>query len=925
MKRTKTIAARITYITVLAVFLLNAGIAIVMVYFMNSLTDDILLHILPTMAKTASQGVEGNLHTLVDRLFMIKGNNIHPETNLESFRANLEFVSSGMEFVWLGLYSSDGSLIEGTKSCPRDISDNKIISIIKETKNLVIEDTALGVHGLEIVMGLPMNDEYYLICSYPYDVLSDVINNINVGAGGTAFIINEEGIYIAHQDLSKVYIRGDIEQDLNPGKDLELMIGGQTGSAGIAGANGKSFLSYSPVRGTRWSIGILAPRSNFTGPLRTAMMVNILFSIVALVYFTLAFAATIKKILSNPLSAITENARKLAEGIFESHLPEGLTEREDEIGRLSQAFLSMSDSIMGVIEDIDKLTKSARSGFLYERADISMHEGDYLLIVAEVNAMMDVFCSHFDIMPAALALFNAEAAPIYLNKSMENILSLHGFKLDDPKLLSTIMAKSDWQALFDPREGLGIFRDEISLTDNNSETYNYSVMLQQIMNEHSVVMILQDITQLTKSRLEAEAASKAKSDFLASMSHEMRTPMNAIIGMTNLAKSSAAIERKNYCLEKIESSSHHLLGVINDILDMSKIEANKLELSDEPFNLTKMLQDVINMINPKIEERRQKFTMKLNADVPLDVIGDEQRLAQVITNLLSNAVKFTPEEGEISCGLMPLKETKGTVLIQVNISDTGIGISEEQQTQLFNSFQQADSGISRRFGGTGLGLAISKRIVEMMNGTIKVQSQPGKGSSFIFTAELKKSTGPREKTDEKKPSETPLEQGCFLGHSIILAEDMEINREIVMALLEPTELNIDCAENGAEAVRLFKENPGKYSMIFMDLHMPEIDGYEATRQIRKFEAESSASKTPAAVAYSPHLYEYPELTDILSANQAAQLPAQQKGIPIIAMTANVFQQDIENCLEAGMNDHIGKPLDFNIVLEKLRKYLGQLI
>ncbi|MCL1927990.1 MAG: ATP-binding protein [Treponema sp.] len=925
MKITKTIAAHITYITVLTVFLLNAGIAGVMVYFMNSLTDDILLHILPTMAKTASQAVEGNLHTLVDRLFMIKGNNIRPEMNLESFRANIDFVSSGLEFVWLGLYSSDGSLVEGTKSCPRDISDYEILPMIEKTKNLVIEDTELGVHGLEIVMGLPMNDEYYLICSYPYDVLSDVINNINVGAGGTAFIINEEGIYIAHQDLSKVYVRGDIVQDLNPGKELELMIGGQTGSASIMSATGISFLSYSPVRGTMWSIGILAPRSNFTGPLRTAIMVSIFYIIIALFCFALVFTATIKKILSNPLSAITENARKLTEGIFESHLPEGLTEREDEIGELGQAFTSMSDSIMGVIEDIDRLTKSARSGFLSERADISMHDGDYLLIVAGFNAMMDVFCSHFDIMPVALALFNAEAAPIYINKTMEKILSIHGFKLDDPRLLSTILAKSDWQALFDPREGLGIFRDEINLKDKDGVTFNYSVMLQQIMNEHSVVMILQDVTQLTKSRLEAEAASKAKSDFLANMSHEMRTPMNAIIGMTSLAKSSGEIERKNYCLGKIESSSHHLLGVINDILDMSKIEANKLELSNEQFNLSKMLQDVINMINPEIEERHQKFMMKLNADVPLDVIGDEQRLAQVITNLLSNAVKFTPEEGEISCSIIPVKETKEAIFIQVDVSDTGIGISEEQQTQLFNSFQQADSGISRRFGGTGLGLAISKRIVEMMNGTIKVQSQPGKGSTFIFTAELKKSAEPNKKADREKPSDAPFEQGCFKNYSIILAEDVEINREIVLALLEPTELSIDCAENGAEAVRLFKENPGKYSMIFMDLHMPEVDGYEATRRIRKFESEhsgSSGSAIQCSVEYSPHLYEHPELEEIGAfAKQTQRLPERTKSIPIIAMTANVFQQDIENCLEAGMNDHVGKPLDFNIVLEKLRKYL----
>ena len=907
----KTIAARITFITVLAVFLLNAGIAGVMVFFMNSLTDSILLQILPTMAKAASLSVEGNLNTLTDRLFMIKENNDHPESDLESFKDILESVSSGMEFVWLGLYRSNRSLVTGTESSPQSIPDQKLISLMETANNLVIEDTTMGIQGLEILMGLPMNDEYYLVCSYRYDVLFGVLNNINMGTGGAAFIINREGIYIAHQDLGKVFGRELLDGDLNPGKELNPMIGGQTGSASIGSALGRSFFSYSPIRGTLWSLGILVPRSNYAGPLINAMMVSILFTIVALFCFILIFAASLMKILGSPLSAITENARNLAEGIFETRLPAGLTERDDEIGRLGKAYLSMSESIMRVIEDIGKLTKYARSGFLHERADFSQHNGDYLLIVAGFNAMMDVFCSHFDIMPAALALFNAEAAPIYINKTMSKILSLHGFRNDDKHLLSTILAKPDWQALFDPREGLGIYHDEINLHSEDGEVFNYSVMLQKILNEHSVVMILQDITQLTKSRLEAEAASSAKSNFLANMSHEMRTPMNAIIGMTNLAKSSSEIERKNYCLEKIESSSHHLLGVINDILDMSKIEANKLELYNEQFSLNKMLQNVINMINPKSAEKRQKLTVKVNPEVPLNVIGDEQRLAQVITNLLSNAVKFTPEEGEITCSIIPVKETEETIIIQIDVTDTGIGITEKQQEQLFNSFQQADSGISRRFGGTGLGLAISKRIVEMMNGKIEVTSRPGEGSAFSITVELKKTPDTRERflsaetgyEDKIPASVKSLAPGCFKGYSILLAEDVEINREIVQALLEPTELGIDCAENGAKAVRLFRENPGKYNMIFMDIHMPEVDGYEATRQIRKLEAERYEKNALESAEHSPLLLERP------------------KSVPIIAMTANVFQQDIEQCLEAGMNDHIGKPLDFNVVLEKLYKYL----
>jgi signal transduction histidine kinase/HAMP domain-containing protein len=895
----KTIAARITFLTVLTVLVLSAGLVGVMSYFMNFLTDRILLQVFQTMTKTAAQDVEGNLHTLADRFFMIRENNALVEEDVEfsTARANLEFISTGIEFVWLGLYKRDGTIVVGTETSP-PLLEHKLTDIISATNNLVIEDTSAGTRGLEIVMGLPMSsndaESFFLVGSYRYDILSDVLSNINVGADGRAFIINEERRFVAHNNLEEVYHRELLDDELSSdpavGKELVFMTEGQTGSAIIPGGHGRTFLSYSPIRGTRWFLGVLAPRDNFIKPLRDALVISILITVMALVSFTLIFTASMKKILSSPLAAITESARKLADGVFVSELPLGLTDRNDEIGRLGKAYLDMADSIKHVIKDITILTKAARSGSLNERADLSSHQGDYHLIIAGINAMMDVFCSHFNIMPAALSLFNAEAAPIYINKNMAEILARHGFDNNDPRLLSTILAKHDWQALFDPREGLGIYTDEINIPGPGGEAFNYTVMLQQILDEHSVIMILQDITLLTRARIDAEAASTAKSNFLANMSHEMRTPMNAIIGMTNLAKSSTELERKDYCLGKIENASNHLLGVINDVLDMSKIEANKFELSCQEFNLEKLLQRVTNVITSRLEEKHQTFTINLDKNIPINVVGDEQRLAQVITNLLSNAVKFTPDDGSVQCNLKCLREAGESIVIQVEVIDTGIGISEEQQGQLFSSFQQADSSISRRFGGTGLGLAISKGVIEMMNGSIWVNSKVGSGSTFIFTAELKKAANvhPDETLAANEKSSTPFgEVGSFKGSAILLAEDVEINREIVLALLEPTELMVDCAENGVEVLRMFEANPAKYKMIFMDIHMPEMDGYEATRRIR-----------------------------------ALELP-QAKTIPIVAMTANVFRQDIERCLEAGMNDHIGKPLDFNEVLETLQHYLNQ--
>jgi len=384
---------------------------------------------------------------------------------------------------------------------------------------------------------------------------------------------------------------------------------------------------------------------------------------------------------------------------------------------------------------------------------------------------------------------------------------------------------------------------------------------------------------------QAVQASKAKGNFLANMSHEIRTPMNAIIGMTSIGKKSGDLQKKDYAFEKIENASTHLLGVINDILDMSKIEANKLELSPVTYNFENMLQKAVNVIYFRIDERRQTFSVHVDERIPRFLIGDEQRLVQVVTNLLSNAVKFTPEQGSISLNASFVSEENELCTIQIEVSDSGIGISDEQQKRLFNSFEQAESGTSRKFGGTGLGLAISKRIVELMGGRIWVNSELDKGSTFGFTIQAVKGHADSMKSEQEGLKQEKTDQ--FKDRTILLAEDVDINREIMLSLLEPTSVNIECAENGSEAVKKFSSSPDKYDMIFMDVQMPEMDGHEATKLIRAMDNEWAAK------------------------------------IPIVAMTANVFREDIEKCLAAGMNEHIGKPLDINDVLEKLRKYLGK--
>ncbi|AEF80344.1 PAS domain protein [Leadbettera azotonutricia ZAS-9] len=394
-------------------------------------------------------------------------------------------------------------------------------------------------------------------------------------------------------------------------------------------------------------------------------------------------------------------------------------------------------------------------------------------------------------------------------------------------------------------------------------------------------VIERDVTEkLILAREAALAGTRAKSDFLSRMSHEIRTPMNAIIGMTKIAEASNDMEKLRYCLSIIQSSSNHLLGLINDILDMSKIEAGKLELDSAPFNLERMIAKIFSFIGEKAGQKSIKLGLDLAKGIPVRFIGDELRLSQVITNLLSNAVKFTPDGGTINVEAHEIGRKDGVSVLRFSVSDTGIGLTAEQISRLFTAFEQADKNITQRFGGTGLGLTISKSVVEKMNGKIWVESEMGKGSNFIFNVELQRDDAASAESATASISSNEIPD--FSNFKLLLAEDIEINREIFISLLEPTGIAIDTAENGRIALNKFKHDPDKYNIIIMDLQMPEMNGLEATRAIRE------------------------------SGTQ----------IPIVAMTANAFKEDVEQCLAAGMNDHLMKPIDLNAVIEKIGKYCG---
>ena len=381
--------------------------------------------------------------------------------------------------------------------------------------------------------------------------------------------------------------------------------------------------------------------------------------------------------------------------------------------------------------------------------------------------------------------------------------------------------------------------------------------------------------------MKKHSSDSAKSTFLARMSHEMRTPLNAIIGMCTIAQAANKSEKVADCLEKIMEASANLLGIINDVLDVANIEAGKLKLINDKFNLNQMLQNVVKMKSFNLNQKRQNLVLDIDENLPLNIISDEHRLTQVLDHLISNAIKFTGPAGTITLSVEKLEESASSSKLRISVRDSGIGISKEGLKKLFTYFEQVDGGLSRSFDGLGTGLVICESIVHIMGGVIHVESEPGKGSCFSFeiTVEIE-----GKETEEKKDED---EKQKFKKLSILLAEDVEINREIVMALFEDTGVSIDCAENGAEAFEKYKADPNKYNLIFMDIHMPEMDGYESTRQIRAFEKEANI----------------------------------EKPVYIIAMTANVFKEDVDKCIEAGMMGHLAKPVDFEEVMKKLDEVL----
>ena len=755
-----------------------------------------------------------------------------------------------------------------------------------------------GSSGLELVIARQVLDEQgrvlALLVAYatPYELETGIspLAEHNLGRSGAVYLYDWLGFLVSSHQRSP---------DKGPGSAPPLSRRGIEGSFFETAPDGREQLvTYRLIRvgaSDGWTLVIRRDTDDALESLHDLALRAGLFALAlsaTLILLVIAFARRVTK----RISVMSDVAEAIARGEAERRIPASIAGRNDDIGHLADVFNTMVGKLESWNADLDDEVRKRTRELAAEKASAQR----YLDIAAVMLLALD--------RSGRITMLN-QTGRVILGAADTDVIGRDWFTTFLPERLRATVREVflrlltgetelvshyenpiirldgqereiSWRNILITDEAghtQGVLACGIDITDRkaaDAELAMHRTHLEDLVSERTV--------QLAAARDDAEIANRAKSAFIANMSHEIRTPLNAITGMAHLLRRDGVSARQADRLDKIDTASQHLLSIINDILDLSKIEAGKFTLEESDLSVAAVVADVASILTERAAAR--KLTLRIDtASLPrIALRGDPTRLRQLLLNYASNAIKFT-DSGTIAIAAEILEDNAEDVLLRLAVTDSGPGIDPATLSRLFAPFEQADSSTTRTHGGTGLGLAINRRLAELMGGGAGCSSQPGKGSTFWATVRLRKSGKAVARTNHRagESAEMALRRQ-YSGREVLLVEDEEVNREVALAILQDAGLTVGIAHDGLEAVNFCMMK--RYDLILMDMQMPEMDGLEATRHIRA-------------------------------------LP-DGKDVPIVAMTANAFVEDRQRCFAAGMDDFVAKPVDPDTLFETLLRQLS---
>jgi len=590
-----------------------------------------------------------------------------------------------------------------------------------------------------------------------------------------------------------------------------------------------------------------------------------------------------------PMRKLTKISGDISEGDIYNEIPDWIRKRTDEMGTLGKSYESMSVVLRNMASANNTLFESAMSGKLEERTDPTPFKGFFSELLSKINDTLDVIGFYFDSIPGSLAILNSEYDIVFANRLFKETFSGFDKKTIYQKLLEE-PENDDFTAL---KQSLEKKLEEASSPGEYSalvwfefggEKRCMSFLCSQVTQggkNNGAVMVVLDSTELVLAKDRALDANRAKSEFLSRVSHELRTPLNVVLSMSKLGLSDEKIDDSNERFKRIVSASSHLSNIINDVLEMSRMESGKIEIRLAPMSLRSVVGECLDLFSLRTEEKGIVLIPSIAEGIPDRLIADEFRIRQILINLLSNAIKFT-DHGSVTLDISADDFSSRNFTLFFTVADTGVGMSQEFLPKIFMPFEQEDSFFSRRFEGSGLGLSISHNLAMLMGGDLSVESKLGEGSRFVFTIPVE--IAGSEDVNNHDAVSGQSDDISLEGKRILLAEDIEINRMIVREILAGSGVVIDEAADGKEACSKFMDSPEwYYDCILMDIQMPVMNGYEATQNIRRSNRADNA-------------------------------------IPIISMTANALKEDVDHAYSIGVDDHIAKPIDFDACIKTIKKY-----